>query len=49
MKEEDREILTAKAEMKRFKEKGNRFGYKQAKAHYERLIRKKRLNERSAT
>lgn len=33
-------LQKAKAEMDFFKSKGNHFGYKQAKKHYERLLRK---------
>lgn len=42
----EEEIQKAKAEMERFRINKNRFGYKQAKRHYEKLLRKERLNGR---
>lgn len=42
-------LQKAKADMDFFKQKGNFFGYKQAKKHYERLLRKERINGRLPT
>lgn len=37
------ETEKAKAQVDAFRKNGNYFGYKQAKKHYERLLRKERL------
>lgn len=37
----------ARLEMLSYKRQGNLFGYKQAKRHYERLLRRERLSKRS--